>query len=111
MAKLNGEVMARPKDHWSLMRTALAEAGITPSETGLKAVGSPLIGRVTPPWVMVEPLSLTRASTKMGVRLPSSSDWPMPAMEAGLYHIDSAPMSAASPEKARPEALVDWSSR
>ena len=84
---------------------------MTPSSTGLKALGSPLIGRVTPPWVMVELLSLTRASTRIGVRLPSISLWVMPAIAAGLYQIEAAPMSAASPENALPDARVDWSSR
>ena len=60
---------------------------------------------------MVEPLSLTRASTRIGVMLPSISLEVMPAIAAGLYQIDAAPMSAASPEKARPEPLADWSSR
>jgi hypothetical protein len=33
----------------------------------------------------------------------------IPAMLAGFHHRLSAPVSATSPEKARPEALVDWS--
>ena len=60
---------------------------------------------------MVESLSLTRASTRMGVMLPSISLRSMPAMAAGLYQMEAAPMSAASPEKARPEPRVDWSSK
>ena len=84
---------------------------MTPNSTGLKVVCSPETGRVTPPCVIVEPLLVTRELVKIGVRLPEISLEVMPAMAAGLYHSDSAPMSAASPEKARPDALVDWSSR